>query len=148
MIKSLRRQKELLMRIACCAAAMKGWSYRQCFLGYVIIFLVLFAQVCSGSWVISPMRQGALLGAYTPDTSHEPENWKFSDYNTYYIPDATVFLDENRSSWIATWMPYNEIGRPISHLMGFSPAYLPNWILSKFTNDAFKYVSAIAVLAI
>jgi hypothetical protein len=135
------------VRLVWRAAAMKNWNYGRCFLVYVIIFLALFAQVCGGTRVISPLRQGALLGSQTTETSHEPENGKFSDYVTYYIPDATVFLDGKRSSWIATWMPYNELGRPISHLLGLSPAYLPNWILSKITTDAFEYVSAIAVLA-
>ena len=147
MIRSLQRQENLLGRLMYGAAAMKDWSYGRCFFVYAIVFLALFAHVCGGTRVISPVRQGAFLGSQAPETSHAPENAKFGDYVTYYIPDATVFLHGKRSSWIATWMPYNELGRPISHLLGLSPAYLPNWILSKLTADAFKYVSAIAVLA-
>jgi hypothetical protein len=125
----------------------KELGYGRCFLVYVIVFVALFIQLCGGARVISPVRQGDFLGSAVAGTSHRPENAKFSDYVTYAIPEATAFLDGKRSGWITTWMPYNELGRPTLHLSGLSPAYFPNWILSKFTTDAFVYVTAIATLA-
>ena len=126
---------------------MRNLRYGQCFLVYCVLFLALSIQVCGGGRVISPVRQGAYLGSQAAKISRRPENGKFSDYVTYAIPEATVFLGGKRSSWIATWMPYNELGRPTSHVSDLSPAYFPNWILSKLTTDAFVYVTAIAVLA-
>lgn len=127
--------------------SMEALGYGRCFLVYAVVFLVLSVQLSSNGRVISPVRQGNFLGSLSPETSHCPENTKFSDYVTFAVPEATVFLSGKRSGWIATWMPYNELGRPTQHLSDLSPAYLPNWILSKFTADAFVYVTTIAVLA-
>lgn len=127
---------------------MRDWGYGRCFLIYCIVFLALVAQVCGTTRVISPLRQGPYLGSQIQEVSHRPENGKFSDYATFYIPEATEFLSGTRSNWIATWMPYDELGRPASHMLGLSPAYLPNWILSKFVTDPFSYLTVIALFAI
>jgi hypothetical protein len=130
------------------AATMRGWNYSHCFLIYCIVFLALIAQVCGSAGVISPLRQGPYLGSQTEEASLRPENGKFSDYVTFYAPEATGFLSGKRSSWITTWAPYNELGRPASHMLDLSPAYLPNWIFSKFLTDPFSYLTAISLLAI
>jgi len=126
---------------------MKGLDYGRCFLIYLIVFLAFFANACFHGRVLSPVRQAELVGLENPISAPQIENPKFSDYGTYGVPEATAFLEGKRSGWITTWTPYNELGRPTAHLSGISPAYLPNWFLSKLTDDPFKYVSTIAALA-
>jgi hypothetical protein len=126
--------------------ALGSWSYGRCFLIYVVTFVALFANVFFGGEVVTPLRQGDFFAQPQAVSNRHPENQKFSDYVLYAVPEAQVFLHSKRSSWIATWNPYNELGRPTSHLSGLSPAYLPNWVISKLTDDAFGYVSAIVLL--
>lgn len=126
--------------------AMDNWGYGRCFLVYVFAFVMLFASVFFGGEVVTPVRQGDFFAQPKDALTHRPENPKFSDYALYAIPEAEVFLHGKRSGWIATWDSFNELGRPTSHLSGLSPAYFPNWVLSKLTDDAFTYLSAIVWL--
>lgn len=126
-------------------AAIRIFNYRRCFLIYVLVFVALVSQVLDGSRVVSPLRQ-THFGIESHETFPQTEDSKFSDFVMYAVPESTVFLQGKRSGWLVTWTPYTELGRPTSHLSGLSPAYLPNWILSKIFNDAFRYVSAIAIL--
>jgi len=134
----------LLRRLS--TKALGSWGYGRCFLIYVAAFVALFANVFFAGEVVTPLRQGDFFAQSQAVSDRHPENQKFSDYVLYAVPEAQVFLHGKRSGWIATWNPYNELGRPTSHLSGLSPAYLPNWVISKFTDDAFGYVNAIVLL--
>jgi hypothetical protein len=127
-------------------ASMRNLGYRRCFLIYLIAFGVVFSGLFSGKNVISPVCQTETFGASGTGPASCSENPKFRDYVAYYVPEATVFLRGRRSGWIATWTPLSELGRPTTHLAGLSPAYFPNWIISKFTSDGFRYITTIAVL--
>jgi len=126
--------------------AMDDWGYGRCFLIYVFAFAILFASVFFGGQVVTPVRQGDFFAQSKTTLTDRLENPKFGDYVLYAVPEAEVFLHGKRSGWIATWDPFNELGRPTSHLSGLSPAYFPNWVLSRFTDDAFTYLSAIVWL--
>lgn len=126
----------------------QGLTYGQCFLVYIAMFLLVFAQAWTGGRVISPSRQGVLFGVDAPSDGHYKENYKFSDYSMSHVAEGKAFLEGKRSGWITTWTPYNELGRPTAHLSDLSPAYLPNWIFSRLTADAFVYVTLIASLAV
>lgn len=135
-----------LLRCRHSLQAMDNWGYGRCFLVYVLAFVMLFARVFFGGEVVTPVRQGDFFLQPKDALTHRPENPKFNDYVLYAIPEAEVFLHGKRSGWIATWDPFNQLGRPTSHLSGLSPAYFPNWVLSKLTGDAFTYLSAIVWL--
>ncbi len=111
------------------------------------MFLVAFSQAMTGGKVISPSRQEAFLAVQPAVQSHRKENYKFSDFTLVHVTESKVFLEGQRSGWLTTWTPYNELGRPTSHMSDLSPAYLPNAIISLLTKDAFTYVTLIALLA-
>lgn len=125
-----------------------GLTYSQCFLLYVAMFLVVFAQAVAGGKVISPSRQDVLLVVQPSAQAHHKENYKFSDYSLVHVTESQVFLEGRRSGWLTTWMPYNELGRPTMHMSDLSPAYLPNWIISLLVKDAFTYLTVVALLAV
>jgi hypothetical protein len=116
----------------------------------LLAFLVLFAAVMAPFWlrgeVIAPDRQEAALGLpATVDAGH-PENRRFSDYRNVYVPEVSALLRAPRSGWLATWDPYNELGRPLYHDAGFSPAYLPTRVLFALSGDARRILTLLSVL--
>lgn len=140
-------QKDVQMHRLLAARSLRGLTYGQCFLLYVAMFIVVFAQAVTGGKTISPSRQDAFLAIQPSAHSQHKENDKFSDFTLVYVPEAKVFLEGRRSGWLTTWTPYNELGRPTAHMADLSPAYLPNAIISLLTTDAFTFVTLVALLA-
>jgi hypothetical protein len=118
--------------------------------GALVVFLALFAVVMAPLWlrgeVIAPDRQEAALGLpVTTDAAH-PENPLFADYREVYVPEVSALLRAPRSGWLATWDPYNELGRPLYQDAGFSPAYLGTRVLFAFLGDPRRILTALSVL--
>ena len=89
------------------------------------MFVALMSPFLLGGEVVSPHRQTLALGV-EQTSSARIENRKFNDFATAYIPEISQHLSTNQSGWLATWSTANELGRPLYHLSGFSPAYLPD----------------------
>jgi hypothetical protein len=115
----------------------------------LLAFVVLFAAVMAPFWwrgeVIAPDRQQAALGLpLTKDATH-PQNPLFSDYSSVYVPEVAALQHAPRSGWLATWDPYNEVGRPLYHDAGQSPAYLPTRLLFALFDDPRAILTALSV---
>jgi len=122
-------------------------NYKTSTILYCLIFVVFFYPYLILGEVITPHRQSLELGLadMEQDRTHI-ENRKFSDFTSSYIPEIRSHLAGARSSWLALWDSNNELGRPLSQLAGFSPAYFPSWLLSKFTSDPWKYITVFSLL--
>lgn len=113
---------------------------------YSVITLMLFHDILFNE-VIAPHRQLDEVGlSLQSDQYQHVENRKFNDFSSAFIPEITAHLKTNKSSWLATWTNDNELGRPLYHLSGFSPAYLPSWIISTLTHNPWRFITALSLL--
>ncbi len=109
------------------------------------MFVALMSPFLLGGEVVSPHQQTVELGI-EQTSSARVENRKFNDFSIVYIPEISQHLSANQSGWLATWSTANELGRPLYHLSGFSPAYLPGWLLAQITNDPLRYITILSLL--
>ena len=107
-------------------------SYRAAFWLYVLLFSLLTFPFWGGSEVVAPYRQYNHIALTDTSGSAHIENNKFSDFTKVYIPEIDEHLHGSRTGAFALWNNENELGRPLGHFAGFSPAYLPTWLLYTF----------------
>ncbi len=73
---------------------------------------------------------------------------KHSDLVRYYVPEIHQHLHGDSASWLSTWTPHTELGRPTNHLFGLGKAFPLTHVLSWFCTDAFRLYTLQALLAI
>jgi hypothetical protein len=95
--------------------------------------------------LIVPYRFSSEIGAPQAPASATIENNKFSDYWYGFVPEIREHLKAPRSSWLALWTNSNELGRPLFHTMGFSPAYAPTWLIAKITHDPYRLLTLLSL---
>ncbi len=119
-------------------------GYRHSFCAYFFSFVLLFSPY---------LLQGKSFVRYLPTVElgisgphgEEIGNRKFSDYLNQYVGEIKQHLEGERSSWLATWTNLNELGRPLRHDNGFSPAYFPAWVLQKVIHDPFRFITILSL---
>lgn len=124
---------------------MKPLSYRRAALLYALFFLALSWPYWLAGEVVAPHRQFTELARADDTGATHPENRKFTDVTNSYIPEIGAHLAGPRSGWLATWTAQNELGRPLYQVSGFSPAYLPVWLLSRAVHDPWVLLSTLAL---
>lgn len=114
-----------------------------------LLLLVFFVPALVRGAVVFPHDNGLQVGevATAPDEG-EASNLRFSDQSSFYVPELNAHLHAPRSGWIATWTDDVQLGRPLTHLSGFSPAYPPTWLLMRVLDDAFVVYHALFVLTV
>ncbi len=116
-------------------------KYHHAFILFVFIFAVFFAPVIFRGEVIFPHNNDIEVGdPITPDPEHI-SNGKFADESSVSIPEINFLLRGNHRSWLGTWTPGTEFGRPAFQFGGISKAYLPANITAFFTDDPFVFYS-------
>lgn len=124
---------------------MKIFSYRTALFLYILLFCLLTFSYWSNGEVVAPHRQFSELAAPDSTGATQLENRKFSDFTNGYIPEISAHLKGSRSSWLTLWTNQNELGRPIYHISGFSPAYLPSWIIAQLTDSPWRFITALSL---
>ena len=112
---------------------------------YSLLFISLSSPFLLHGEVIAPYRQLIELGSSDIADIQHIENRKFSDYVTAYIPAITEHFSGARSGWLTLWSNNNEMGRPVNHIAGLSPAYLPSWLIARFTPDPWRFITALSL---
>ena len=119
--------------------------------GILIAYSLLFMGISLPFWlhgeVIAPYRQFTELALIDTTGTQHIENRKFSDFVTGFIPGITNHLNGARSGWLTLWSDLNELGRPVNHIAGISPAYLPSWVIAQFTGDPWQFITALALFS-
>jgi hypothetical protein len=124
-------------------------NYVNGFLWYLLAFTIALWPYLFEGKVIAPHRQALELALPQSHSSGMGiENRKFNDFFTVYVPEISQHLTGPRSTWLATWSPYNELGRPLYHSWGFSPAYPMSWVLTFFVQDEPLLFYKVLVLAL
>jgi hypothetical protein len=120
-------------------------NYRGALLCYVLFFLVLIWPYWLSGDVIAPHRHFSELAIADQTGSKQINNRKFSDFTNGYIPEISEHLNGARSGWLTLWVAQNELGRPAYQISGFSPAYMPTWLISKGTDNPWKYITILSL---
>ncbi len=120
-------------------------TYRGALIPYALLFVVLIWPYWLGGDVIAPHRQLSELAIADQTGSKQIENRKFSDFTNGYIPEISEHLNGARSGWLTLWVAQNELGRPAYQISGFSPAYMPTWLISKGTDNPWRYITILSL---
>lgn len=120
-------------------------SYKYASFFYVVVITVLFSGFFS--YVVAPHRQEIEVGYVSLENSdrHLIESRKFSDFSNAYIPEIAEHLMEARSGWLPLWSNNTELGRPLYQISGFSSAYLPSWVITRFVNDPWRFITTLSL---
>ena len=127
---------------------MNNFTYRNATFCYILLFITLIWPIWINGEVLSPHRQLSEL-ALTDQTSSfdkQIENRKFSDFTSCYIPDIAQYLNGTRSGWLKLWTNKNELGRPLLQILGFSPAYMPSWLLAQISENPLRFITSLSIL--
>lgn len=122
-----------------------AFGHQHVLYAYAILFLALTFPYWLGGEIASPYRPSSEIAVAGEATTGRIENRKFSDYWNSYVPEIDGLLSARRSGWLALWTDKNELGRPLYHLSGFSPAYPPTWVISFFTSDPQRIITVLSL---
>lgn len=121
-------------------------NYRFAVAVYCLFMLAVFRPYLMSGEVVAPRLQAFELGDMDAETnSASIENRKFSDFTKSYIPEIHEYIKGNRSGWLALWSDKNELGRPLYHLAGFSPAYFPSWLIVRLTDNPWRFITFLSL---
>ncbi|WP_416398646.1 hypothetical protein [Allohahella sp. A8] len=124
---------------------MASLNYRGAVLLYALVFALLILPLVIGGEVIAPHRQHSELAAADRTGANQLENRKFSDFTNGYIPEISEHLNGSRSGWLTLWINQNELGRPAYQISGFSPAYLPSWLIAQATGSPWHFITVLSL---
>ncbi len=71
----------------------------------------------------------------------------FVDQGLLYVPELEAHANAPRRSWLGTWNPHNELGRPLFPT-GLSNAYLFGHLVTRLCSDPFRAYTWTAVLSV
>ncbi|NJD25023.1 MAG: hypothetical protein FIB06_06420 [Betaproteobacteria bacterium] len=120
-------------------------TYRGALFSYGLLFLVLIWPYWLSGDVVAPNRQFTELAMADQARVKQLENSKFSDFSNGYIPEILEHFKGSRSGWLVTWTNKNELGRPVYHTSGFSPAYMPSWMIAQIANSPWYFITALSL---
>jgi len=122
-------------------------NYRRVFFVYTLLFAVFTSPYLFFGDVVSPYSQCLEFGYEKPCKDGDRiEHRGWTDHPSFYIPEVYQHLNGVRSGWIGLWTDKNELGRPLSHLTGFSSAYFPSWVLSNITQDPWRFITIFSLM--
>jgi hypothetical protein len=126
--------------------------------GAAAVYVLFFAALTFPYWlrgeVVAPYRPGWEIGAPAATESGRIENRKFGDHPRAYIPEITRHFyvaptndrsRTDRSGWLALWSDQNELGRPLHHVSGFSPAYPPSWLIARVAGSPHRFLTVLSL---
>ena len=118
----------------------------------VLLYSVFLAALYFPFWgqgeVVSPHRQATELAAIdSPDDAHI-ENRFFSDFYRGFLPVITGHCSEPRSGSLALWTKKNALGKPMRQVFGFSPSWLPAFLIFKITSNPFLFITIFSLSSV
>lgn len=120
-------------------------SYKHALIYYIVVTGILFSGFLS--YVAAPHRQEIEVAQVQLVNSDSPliENRKFSDFTNAYIPEITEHLTVPRSGWLPLWTNNTELGRPLYQISGFSSAYLPSWVITRWVDEPWRFITTLSL---
>lgn len=118
------------------------------YLLFVAVFCALFAQNLVGAEVFAPDSNDRALGVASAADTAYPHSNKHGDFSRQFIPRLHQQLKGDYSSWLATWDPYTELGRPVMHGGGYSPAFPVTNLLSRFHTNPHRLFTHLMMITL
>ncbi len=121
-------------------------SYRYAFLLLLLIQLLFFHPILlRGHVIYHHSNYEPLMGTPAPADPYK-SNPKFGDQSAVYIPEIQQHLYKTRHSWISTWNPTVQLGRPTFQLSGFSRAFPLTNLLALITQNPFRIYTILTII--
>jgi hypothetical protein len=127
---------------------MRASSYKSAFVALVVLLCAFFAPMLLRGHVVYPHDNGLELGVASGEPSEHRSNRKFSDQSSVYVPEIHHHLNGDHESWLSTWNPHVELGRPSIQVAGFGPSSPIARVLGWFTSDEFVMATWLAISAV
>lgn len=126
--------------------SMNSFTLPRCLLIYLLLFAALTFPYWGEGQVIAPNRQLTEVGLKPIPAEHLTESQLYGDYIDSFVPAVSEHLNGARSGWLVLWTNLNELGHPLYHAAGFSPAYAPSWVIAKLTNNPWRFITTLSLL--
>lgn len=114
------------------------------------VYVALFAALSLPYWwsgeVVAPYRMAEEIGSPPARGDTHTENRLFSDYANSFLPQIEGLHHGKRSGWLALWSSRNELGYPLYQVSGFSPAYLPSWVIAQLTDSTPRFITVLSLM--
>ena len=124
--------------------SMSRFTLARCLLLYAVLFSALTFPYWGQGKVISANHQ--LIEVGLTELPGANKSRLYGDFIESFIPALTEHLKGPRSGWLALWTNQNELGHPLIHMAGFSPAYLPSFIIAQFTTNPWRFITIFSLL--
>lgn len=118
---------------------------RGALLVVLAVLLACFVPQLARGRVLFPHDNAAEVGVEPTEPDYRSRIFK--DVCTLYVPEMQGQLTGDRSGWLTTWNPHNELGRPMFPA-GFGAAFLVGRLVSVFTDDALRFFTWMAILSV
>jgi hypothetical protein len=125
----------------------KSMTYTWSLALYVVFLIVLSAPYWVNGYVVAPYSVMPSTELGVP-IDNLPKQSKFSDYYVAFIPEIHENLNGPRAGLLKYWTSKTELGRPLFHSAGFSPAFLPSFVLSLITHDAAVFITLLSGMTV
>jgi hypothetical protein len=122
-------------------------NYRHAFLFMLIVQFFYFIPVFLKGEVIFAHNNAYELGVQVGDDKYI-SNRKFSDQSNTFIPEINHHLNGNHRSWLSTWNPYVQMGRPTWQFCAFGKGWLLTHLLTFLTGNPFILYTFLTVLTV
>jgi hypothetical protein len=123
-------------------------GHRQAAALVIGILLAVAAVASFRGALVYPHDNSLELAAPPLDAPDRLSNRLFSDLSSTMVPELAVHLRDDQSSWLATWNPHVELGRPMFQVNGLSKAFLPTHLLFFVSSDPFVVHTLLVGLAL
>ncbi len=123
-------------------------SYKAAFLALAALLGAFFLPLLVRGEVVYPHDNGLELGIESRAPSEHRSNRKFSDQSSVYVPEIRHHLHGDHESWLSTWNPHVELGRPSIQVAGFGPSSPLTRVLGWFLSDEFVMATWLAITAV
>ncbi|MCP3917982.1 MAG: hypothetical protein GY711_20740 [bacterium] len=123
-------------------ASLRGWPVAL----LVGLLLLVFAPQLLRGRVLYPHDNAAEAGV-RPEGFADANAFWLIDQTNLYAPELHAHIASERSGWLATWNPHNELGRPLFQ-SGLGSSFLIGHVVAAATRDAFYGYTWMAVLAV
>jgi hypothetical protein len=124
---------------------MTAWTQRRAALLLVAALLAFFGPPLAREQVLYPHDNAAEAGL--ANVALDQFGRVFGDQSNLYVPEVHAHLQGAHASWLPSWNPHNELGRPLFPC-GIARGWILGHALSRVISDALTYYTWSAVAAV
>ncbi len=117
-------------------------------LALLLLLAAFFAPRLVAGEILYPHDDALELGLTTSGPPSRLENRRLSDISSVFVPELSLEAHGERTSWLSTWNPRVELGRPTMQISGLGRAWIVTRLLLLVSTDEAKVFTWLAILTI